>query len=100
MLYLSFSPLRSVWLHAQALKKQPPKLRTQLLKLQTLLLMPLLKALTLQPTLLQLQPTLLQLQPTLLQLQLMRLPHLLPTQKPVKWLLKRKKLRSNLLSFA
>ncbi len=86
MLYLSFSPLRSVWLHAQALKKQPPKLRTQLLKLQTLLLMPLLKALTLQPT--------------LLQLQLMRLPHLLPTQKPVKWLLKRKKLRSNLLSFA
>ncbi len=96
MLYLSYSPLRSVWLHAQALKKQPPKL---LLTQPKLLLTQLLKALK-QPKLLLMQPTRLQLQLTLLQLRPTLLQHLLQTLKLVKWLKRPKKLRSNLLSFA
>ena len=96
MLYLSYSPLRSVWLHAQALKKQPPKLLlTQLKPLPT----PLLKALK-QLKLLLKQPKLLQLTQWHLLLLQQTQWRLLQMKKLVKWLKRLKKLRSNFLSFA
>ena len=61
MLFLSFLPLRSAWLHARALKKLPPKPLTLLLKAQKLLLIPPLKA---QKLLLLVQKLLPTLQPT------------------------------------
>jgi hypothetical protein len=81
LLYLSFLPLRSVWLLAQVLKKQPQKQLKQPQKL-------LLKLLTL---LLLLQTLLLLLQTLLLLLQTLLLLHLLQTL--------RKKLRSNIRAF-
>ncbi|MFZ1737093.1 hypothetical protein, partial [Sphingorhabdus sp.] len=47
MLYLLFSPLRSVWLHAQALKKQPKMPLKPVQKLLKLVPKLLLKALKL-----------------------------------------------------